>query len=115
MRYRALTSAGDYSFGQGNANFLINSPAAVAQAVKTRLLLMAGEWFLDNTDGTPYSTEILGTGTALLFDQAIRERILDTQGVTGIVLYASQVLNRKLSVQATISTIYGVTFIQQVF
>lgn len=115
MRYRALTSAGDYSFGQGNANFLINSPAAVAQAVKTRLLLMTGEWFLDNTDGTPYSTEILGTGTGPLYDQAIRERILETQGVTGIVLYSSQVLNRKLSVAATITTIYGVVFIQQVF
>lgn len=115
MRYRALSPDGDYTFGQGNSNFLINSPDAVAQAVMTRLLLMQGEWFLDITEGTPYGTKILGTGTSPFYDQAIRERILGSQGVIGIASYSSNVQNRKLSVEATINTIYGATTIQQVF
>lgn len=115
MRYRALSADGDYTFGQGNQNFLIDTPDAVAQAVKTRLLLMTGEWFLDKTEGTPYATEILGTGTAPFYDQAIRQRILDTQGVTGIAKYSSRAVNRRLSVAATINTIYGQVPVQQVF
>ncbi|MGE4978545.1 hypothetical protein AB8914_22915, partial [Yersinia enterocolitica] len=33
MRYRREDENGDYTFGQGDNTFLINSPEAVAQAV----------------------------------------------------------------------------------
>ncbi len=59
-RVRKLDANRDYSFGQGNINFWINSPFGVAQNVETRLGLWEGEWFLDKTRGTPYSQEILG-------------------------------------------------------
>ena len=109
MRYRALTSTGDYTFGGGAGEFLVNTPACVAQAVKTRLLLATGEWFLDSNEGTPYSTQILGTGTKPLYDAAIQARILGTPGVVTISDYAS-VLNpttRVLTVSCTITTQYG--------
>lgn len=107
MRYRAQSASGDYTFGQGAANFFVNVPDAVAQAVKTRLLLMTGEWFLDVTEGTPYSTDILGTGTAPLYDAAIQLRIKGTEGVTALVSYSSTLVDRQLRVQATIDTLYG--------
>ncbi|WGS52665.1 hypothetical protein LFL96_31260 [Paraburkholderia sp. D15] len=111
MRYRALDANGDYSWGQGPANFLVDSPEAVAQLVLTRLNLKTGEWFLDTTEGTPYDSAILGAGTASTRDLAIQQRILDTQGVTGITDYASAVspVNRAFVVAATIDTIYGET------
>lgn len=114
MRYRQLTAADDYSFGQGAANFLVDSPDAVGQAVLTRLKLLQGEWFLDSTEGTPWSTQILGERTRATFDAAIRERILDTEGVSGIADYSSSVADRRLSVSATIDTIYGQTTVAQV-
>lgn len=114
MKYRKLSPTGDYTFGQGPSEFLVDSPEAVAQAVQTRLALFTGEWFLDTTDGTPYSTQILGTGTQGLYDQAIQERIIATPGVTSITEYSSTLNNRALSVNATISTLYGVTTINQV-
>lgn len=109
MRYRTLSPTSDYVIGQGNAEFLVNSPECVAQAVKTRLLLLQGEWFLDTTEGTPYSTQILGEGTMQLYDQAIQERISQTQGVLSITDYSSSfdANNRSLSVYVTIDTIYG--------
>ena len=107
MRYRVLDANGDMTFGQGSANFLVNSPAAVGQAVLTRLKLLTGEWFLDQTEGTPYSTEILVEGGRLTADQAIRGRILGTQGVTEIVSYSSSLAGRALNVEATIDTLYG--------
>lgn len=109
MRYRKLDADGDYTFGHSARDFLTNTPEAVAQAVRTRLLLLAGEWFLDATSGTPFSTEILGAGTAQTYDLAIRERILDTQGVTEIVSYQSALADRELTVTVTIDTQYGQT------
>lgn len=115
MRYRALDANGDYSFGSNDAEFLVNSPEAVAQAVKTRFELMTGEWFLDLTEGTPYKGQILGEGTQALYDQAIQERILGTEGVTGIADYSSSLAGRNLTVSASISTVYGSTTLQYGF
>ncbi|EKH5089394.1 hypothetical protein O5Q68_004428, partial [Salmonella enterica] len=53
MRYRREDAEGDYTFGCGDDTWLINSPEAVAQAVKTRFALWYGQWFLDKTEGTP--------------------------------------------------------------
>lgn len=117
MRYRALDENGDYSFGRGSDNFLVDSPDAVAQLVQTRLKLWTGEWFLDQTEGTPYKEQVLGKGTSATRDLAIQERILETQGVTGIADYASIVdpSTRAYTVGATIDTIYGQTTITTTF
>jgi hypothetical protein len=55
MRYRKLDANGDYTFGGGSNDFLVNTPETVAQAVMTRLNLLQGEWFLDTTAGMPWS------------------------------------------------------------
>lgn len=109
MRYRALDANGDYSFGRGQNNFLVNSPAAVAQAVQTALLLFQGEWFLDSSVGMPWLTQVVGTGTQGLYDQAIKNVVLQVQGVNAIISYSSSLntAKRHLSVTMTISTIFG--------
>lgn len=116
MRYRALDANGDYSFGAGKRNFLVDSPACVGQAVLTRLLLFTDEWFLDLDEGTPYKEQILGNNTIPTYDIAIRERILRTQGVTGIAKYSSTFnsVSRSVAVQATIDTQYGQTQVRTV-
>lgn len=60
MRYRREDADGDYTFGSGDDTWLINSPEAVAQAVKTRFELWYGQWFLDTTEGTPWIQSVLG-------------------------------------------------------
>ena len=109
MRYRQLDANGDFLFGQNSANFLVDTPATVAQAVQTRLGIIEGEWFLDITIGTPYNTEILGAGTVATYDAAIQEVILDTPGVSGIAIYSSSFnpITRAVSINCTIDTIYG--------
>jgi hypothetical protein len=109
MIYRKLTANNDYTFGLGSGNFYNDVPEAVAQAVRTRLWLITGEWFLDITEGTPYNSQILGAGTIGRYDAAIQDRILGTPGVTEIVEYASSVNpdNRMADIGATIDTIYG--------
>lgn len=114
MRYRKLSPTGDYLFGNGLNDFWINVPDAPAQAVKTRLLLWLGEWFLDLTEGTPFLEGILGKHSQATADQTIQNRVTGTQGVTDILNYSS-VLNpdrRTLSVEMEIDTVYGPTVAQ---
>lgn len=109
MKYRKLSPEGDYSFGNGTADFWKDQPEAVAQAVQTRLFLFRGEWFLDATEGMTWKTEVLGVRTANTRDPAIRRRVLGTQGCKSITDYSSS-LNRDtrgFSVNLTIDTIYG--------
>lgn len=109
MRYRKLDANGDYSFGQGQANFYINRPEAVAQSVLTRMMLWTGQWFADLTQGTPWATQVLGERTQSTRDLVVQSRILTTTGVTDIADYASTINpdTRTFSAAAIIDTIYG--------
>lgn len=108
MRYRKLDENGDYTFGRGAANFLVDTPDTVRQSVQTRLALIRGEWFLDKTEGTPWNM-VVGRGTNKTHDLVIQTRILQTSGVREILKYQSQVdpLDRHLSIVALIETIYS--------
>lgn len=59
MRYRKLTSTGDYSFGNNNRDF-IEGNEALAQAIKTRILLFYNEWWEDLESGIPMFQNIIG-------------------------------------------------------
>jgi len=114
MKYRKLDNWGDYTIGKP---WLVNSPDAVAQAVLTRLRLWRGEWFLDSTDGTPYSQDVLGKLYASRTPEvAIKQRILGTPGVTAITAFTSRFDgdSRQLTVSATIDTVYGPAMINEV-
>lgn len=114
MRYRKLTSDDDYTFGGSELDFYRDVPEAVGQAVKTRLLLWLGEWFLDITEGTPYMTSVLGKHSKTTADVTLQDRMLGTQGMVSIEEYESEIEpgNRGLSVDSTINTIYGPTTVQ---
>jgi hypothetical protein len=107
VRYRALDINDDYTVGQP---WLVNSPQAVAQAVKTRLRLWQGEFFVDITDGTPYLQQILDKRSPTRNpDAAIKLRIVGTLGVTGIAQYGSVYdgNSRTLTAYALVNTQYS--------
>ncbi len=109
MRYRKLDANGDYSFGNGSLDFLVNTPDTVGQAILTRLRLWQGEWFTDTQDGTPWATQVLDKYTESVRDVAIRSRVLGTPGVKSILSYLSSMNpdTRAYSVQIIVDTIYG--------
>lgn len=114
MRYRALDINEDLVLGPGGT-FHVNTPAAVGQAVKTRLRLFMGEWFLDHKEGLNMAN-ILGVRTQATRDIEIQQRILGTPGVKAIADYSSSIVNlktRAFTVNTTIDTIYGVVKINQ--
>ena len=88
---------------------------AVAQAVYTRMKLYQGDWWEDIVDGLPMFNRILGfRNTQNAADILIRERIINTTDVSGIVDFDSSFDNssRKYSCKATINTVYGTTQIE---
>lgn len=115
MRYRKLDEDGDYRFGAGPADFHINSPDVVAQAVETRLKLWIGEWFANTGDGTGWNEAILGKHSKNLYELTLRQRVLETPGVVSIDTFASQFNpnDRRLTVAMTINTVYGQAYLDR--
>lgn len=111
MRYRREDADGDYTFGRGDDTWLINSPEAVVQAIKTRFMLWYGQWFLDTTAGTPWIQSVLGRQRPETYNMAIRQRILETPGVSSITAFDTVVnsTTRRVTFTATVETIYGTT------
>jgi len=117
MIYRMLAptlegGSGDYSFGNGNTNFL-NGSEAVIQAVYTRLYLLYGEWWENTEDGTPFWQKIIGVSgkpqNIAAIDLIFQTRISETKGVKNIVNYSStwDSQARKYSFTCTIDTDYS--------
>lgn len=116
MKYRRLDDNGDMTIGHGDADYLKDSPECVAQTVVTRLRLLRGEWFLDLTEGTPYVESVFGKHTKDTYDFIIRQRVLETEGVTEIEEYESiyDGETRRLTVTIRINTVYGPATVQEV-
>lgn len=117
MRYRKLTPSGDMSFGHQQRDFYRDEPNAVAQAIQTRLRLWLGEWFIDQTDGTPYVQAVLGKHTQDGAAYALRARILETPGVTGLTEFELRVSTdqRTAFVDAHVQTAYGPVAVVETF
>ena len=107
MKYRMLDADGDYVFGRGKHAYL-EGGEAVAQAVKTRLLLLLGEWWEDLEEGLPLWTKIVGTrGTETQLqavDLIFKDRIYNTLGVKRILNFTSRFHNRAYIFTAAIDT-----------
>lgn len=113
MTYRALSPSGDYTFGCGPGQGFLTGAAAVAQAIKTRLMLFYGEWFLSITDGLPLWQQILGTSGSnkKIVDNLFQTRILGTANVTGISSFSSSFNSSSRTYQftCTVTTAFSTT------
>ena len=87
IRYRKLDPNGDPLQGNGKACF-VSDLDAVAQAIGTRLRLLAGEWFENRNAGTPVFQSMLGVARAGKHPDSVvlllRQRILGTPYVTAV-------------------------------
>lgn len=116
MRYRMLDENGDYSFGKGQQNFTFGT-YAVSQAIKTRLLLLKGEWWENLKEGLPLFQDMLGSSGSdeniYIVDSLIKERIIKTPGVLEIKNFESRVEKRQYSFFCTVVSKYGPVEISQ--
>lgn len=111
MRVRKLTADYDYSFGQSQNDFLVDSPAAVAQIIETSLNLFLGEWYLDQTQGMPWLQGVIGKYSQATADLTVQGYIASITDVTDIENYISSDDQgpRRYSATATVITPFGET------
>jgi len=110
VKYRRLDINGDYTLGRNRQNFLTDIDA-VAQAIKTRLLLLYGEWWEDLTDGLPLWQRIIGSvgsdENKQVLDLIVKERINGTTNVNSVVNFISEIKDRKYTFTCLVVTDYG--------
>lgn len=114
MSVRALDSNGDWTFGQGRANYKTKSNE-IAQNVVTRLRSFKNNWFLD-TDANIDWFSILGNYNN---EQTIRREIervtIETDGVKSIekieILVDS---SRKATISLEYTDIFEESFVKEI-
>lgn len=119
MKYRRLDENWDYVFGHGKNDYL-EGREAVGQAVKSRLLLLYGEWWEDLEDGLPLFERILASSGSDENKQAVdiifARRIGDTTGVLNVSWYDSSFDRNKraYSFSCRVDTVYGELYVSNV-
>ncbi len=109
MKYRKLVN-GDYSFGRGQQDF-VSDRDAVVQAIKTRLVLLYGEWWEEKDKGLPLFQTILGQpGTPdqqQAVDLLVQGVIAETPGVISIKDFNGSYAQRTYGLTCAVETQYG--------
>ena len=110
MRTRRIDDNNDWTFGAGRQSY-VNQSDAVAQKVKTRLQMFLGDWFLDETVGIDWITEMSSRSQTPKILSDAKRCILQTQGVRTLktFTYEQDAKTRKLNINATYTDIYGTT------
>lgn len=112
MRYRKLDSQGDHTFGGSKLDYFTETEA-VAQAIKTKLLLLEGEWWEDLELGFPLFTEVLGqTGTKDALEAIqllVTEKMFEVEHVMAVEEYVGTLdrQTRQYSATCIVETEYG--------
>lgn len=98
-----LTTSGELAIVEG--------AEACGQHARQRLMTFQGEWFLDNTAGMSWLSDIMGKRyNPELAEAIVKNEILDTDGVTGISNFSVSFNNetRNLMIrQVEVSTVYN--------
>ena len=82
----------------------VTGAEATAQAVRARLRLFLGEWFLDVSQGTPWFQSILGKAPQDVAEIELKNRILSAPGVAQIRKFEfdPDLTNRRLFIRMTL-------------
>lgn len=85
------------------AQFL-NGREATASAIRARLKMFFGEYFLDIADGTPWFQSILGKAPQEIAEAALKQRIATTPGVVKVTQFSfnSDAQARRIDIDASV-------------
>ncbi len=110
MIMRALSLSGDWTFGQGLANYNQDEDA-IAENIYTWLQSWVGNCWFALKDGIDW-TNLLDVGQKQNLEDSIRANILARYGVVGINSLTSQFdpRSRHISITVNIQTIYSQAF-----
>jgi hypothetical protein len=106
MIFRNLDSSGDWLFGKGLQDF-VNQNTAISLNIKTRLYSWFGDCFFAQTAGVDWTNRLGSKNQRGLLEVDLRRIILQSEGVTGITAFDTELIDRNFRASYTINTIYG--------
>lgn len=109
MLVRRIDEHHDMTFGHGIADMAVEAEAC-AQRVKTRLLLIQEEWFMDISAGVPWLQNIMvKPGNVTLAESIIKRTILQTEDVAELRSFTMTFdrNTRRMTISATVANVYG--------
>lgn len=83
MIVRELDNSHDWTFGHGLGNYL-DSSDAIAQCVKTKLLALKRDWFLNREDGIAWFDYLTKNPNTKQLEIDVRTEIFQVEGVLNI-------------------------------
>lgn len=106
MIFRNLDSSGDWTFGSGIGNY-IAANAAIGLNIKTRILSWFGDCFFDTAAGIDWANRLGSKNQRALLELDLRRIILQSEGVTGITAFDTELNGRSFSASYTVNTIFS--------
>lgn len=111
--FRTLDADGDMTFGKGLNNYSRNN-AAIGLDIKTRIKSWVGDCFFDAQAGIDWWNRLGSKGQRALLEQDLRRIILQTEGVTEIVSFSTELVDRRFTASYTVNTVYSEQFTDQI-
>lgn len=109
MRFRNLDSNGDWTFGKGNNNYAINNKA-IGLNIRTRILSWVGDCFFDLDAGIDWVNRLGSKNQRALLELDLRNIILQTEGVTGLLEFNTVLVGRKFTADYSVQTVYSKSY-----
>lgn len=113
MIFRNLDSSGDWTFGQGLANYVAQN-TAIGLNIKTRVYSWLGDCFFDQQAGIDWWNRLGSKNQKGLLDSDLRRVILQSEGVTGLVSFVSVLTGRVYTANFSVNTIYSNDYVVQI-
>lgn len=109
MKYRKEKEyTNDYSFGYNQKDF-ISGNEAIVQAIKTKILLFANEWWENLGIGIPMFQSILGQtnrdNIRLSAQYLVKKRVLEVEEVARVNSIYAEIDDRNLIISVDVTTI----------
>lgn len=108
--FRNLDSDGDWTFGNGVANY-IDKNAAIGLNIKTRILSWVNDCFFDLLAGIDWNSRLGNKGQRALLEADLRRIILQSDGVTGLVYLNTSLQGRIFTADYSVNTVYSQAYI----
>lgn len=106
MIVRSLDDSGDWTFGKGRNNYLVDNKA-IMQSIATRLRSFLGDCFFAPAAGLDWFN-LLGAKDKIALELGVRTTILNTAGVKSIVSVniALDETTRLITMSYTVTTVF---------
>jgi hypothetical protein len=109
MKFRNLDANGDWTFGNGLANY-VGGNAAIGLNIRTRIYSWLGDCFFDQQAGIDWWNRLGSRNQKTLLDMDLRRIIAQSENVTALVSFASVLDGRAYRATYSVNTIYSKSF-----